>query len=759
MAKSPNRLSQFYHELKRRGVIKTIAMYAGGAYVLIELSNNVAVPLNLPDWTPKLVILIALIGFPIMVILSWIFDITPKGIDKTESIEEAGEKVETPQLGKRRLKASDVVIVVLIVLVGILAYPRIFGSGNLNAMTVPVTIVNEFGERETRRVFKEDYLARLALFPFSNESNDSLLDWMEWGIMDAVIEDQRQFSNMLIDWDDAIRLNEQIDFAREGKYPLFLTGTFHADGNIYEITTRLYQTSNGSPKIEHVFRGTDFFGLIDSICVQVRSDLGISEVILNATPDLPVSDLMTDNLEAYGNYIQGRYFSYFDNGPVLPLKRAIQLDSTFAKACFRFAYMCYIRQLSDESALRTISQAIRHRHRLSEFSDVETRILYYLIVGDTTKVVELSKNQYELRSRDFSLLNELYNTYLTLSLYDRAEGIALRMNELLPNFPPYQLDLVYSYLLSGKPDKSLEVLIALLKENPENVEALLRMGEACLHVKDLDAAEEAFKRAIILMPEQENHWSKLLDAISFARNHEINEKFLKPYVNNIRHEYTGMTSKIRIVHDQLSYKADNQSGVIFLYLLSDTVFVSAWKEGYFFDFVKGRWVFSRNGKAIRLMGEQWHGPVHYYQSFLIEDSLILHAKDLLAAGQITQALDTFREAYSQNPEHYYLANYIQHLEFILSPDYETVTSVFNSYFGYFDNLRFYKEDGRFYYTNYEGLTFELLPLSQDRFMTPSKYDLQIQIVKDQEIVNGLKLLNRDGREEYFQRINSEIRPN
>jgi len=103
MSKSPNILSQFYRELKRRGVIKTIAMYAGGAYVLIELSNNVAVPLNLPDWTPKLVILIALIGFPIMVILSWIFDITPEGINKTHSIEEADQQERTLPPGKRRL--------------------------------------------------------------------------------------------------------------------------------------------------------------------------------------------------------------------------------------------------------------------------------------------------------------------------------------------------------------------------------------------------------------------------------------------------------------------------------------------------------------------------------------------------------------------------------------------------------------------------------------------------------------------------------
>jgi tetratricopeptide (TPR) repeat protein len=754
MSKSPKILSQFYHELKRRGVIKTIAMYAGGAYVLIELSNNVAVPLNLPDWTPKLVILIALIGFPIIVILSWIFDITLVGINKTHSIEEADQQERNLPPVKRRLNVSDIIIVVLIVLVGILAYPRIFGSGNLNAMTVPVTVLNEYGERETRRVFKEDYLTKVALFPFNNESKDSMVDWMGWGILEAVLEDQHQFSNMLIASDDAVRLNEQIEFAKEGKFPYFLTGTFQADGNTYQIISRLYQTSNGSVRNEHIYIGTNLFVLIDSICMQVRSDLGISEVILNATPDLPISDLMTDNLEAYENYIQGRYYWHFENVPIYPLNRAIQIDSTFAKACYRYAYWCYNYQLGDENSIRKINQALRHRQRLSEFSDMETRILYYLIFGDKTKVVELTEYQYELRPRDLNLLSWLYSTYLRLNLYERAEEIALKMNELGSNHPPYQIELADCYLLSGKPDKSVEVLDEVLRENPENVEALLKIGEAYLHVKDLNAAEEAFKRAIYLMPEQETHWTKLLDIISFARNHEINEEFLKSYGNRIRNENRAFTNELSIIQNQLFLKGNNQRG-LFIYPVSDTVFVSAFKDGDTYNFLENKWFFSSSGKPIRVTGEQWDGPSHYLLPAWIEDFIILDAKDLLAAGRTKEALDKFREAYAQNPEHYYLANYIRHLECILGPDHDTLKSVFKTYVGYYGDLRFHTEDDRLFCIDYEGLIFELLPLTEDMFMVPDKYELQVQIVKEKGKVSGLKYIHRDGRVEYFQRTTTE----
>ena len=195
-----------------------------------------------------------------------------------------------------------------------------------------------------------------------------------------------------------------------------------------------------------------------------------------------------------------------------------------------------------------------------------------------------------------------------------------------------------------------------------------------------------------------------------------------------------------------------------MYPVSDTVFVHAFKNGDTYNFIEYKWFFSNSGKAIRVKGELWDGSKYYLLPLWIEDSFILDAKDLLAAGRTTEALAKFREAYAQNPEHYYLANYIRHLECILNPDYETLKSVFKSYVGYFGDLRFHTEDDRLFWTDYEGLIFELLPLSEDMFMVPSKYELQVQIVKENGLESGLKYIHRDGREEYFQRMNTETWP-
>lgn len=67
-------------------------MYAGTAFIILQLVDIIAQPLQLPAWTMTLVIVLLCIGFTITLLIAWIYDITPEGIMKTESIEEAKEE-------------------------------------------------------------------------------------------------------------------------------------------------------------------------------------------------------------------------------------------------------------------------------------------------------------------------------------------------------------------------------------------------------------------------------------------------------------------------------------------------------------------------------------------------------------------------------------------------------------------------------------------------------------------------------------------
>jgi hypothetical protein len=157
---SPNNLTKFWQELKRRKTSKVILAYAATAFILLQLADILTPALLLPAWTSRLVTLILIIGFPVAVIFSWIFDITPEGIKKTELIEESENKEPVRKPVKRRLRASNIIIAALIIVVGILAYPKIFNRNTLEKL-------RSSGERIS-----------VAVMPFQNMTNDTT--WNVW---------------------------------------------------------------------------------------------------------------------------------------------------------------------------------------------------------------------------------------------------------------------------------------------------------------------------------------------------------------------------------------------------------------------------------------------------------------------------------------------------------------------------------------------------------------------------------------------------
>jgi len=79
-------LSQFVHELRRRHVFRVAVVYGAVAFVLIQSADLVFPALDLPAWTYTFVVVLAIMGFPVAVVLAWAFDLTPDGVQRTEPL-------------------------------------------------------------------------------------------------------------------------------------------------------------------------------------------------------------------------------------------------------------------------------------------------------------------------------------------------------------------------------------------------------------------------------------------------------------------------------------------------------------------------------------------------------------------------------------------------------------------------------------------------------------------------------------------------
>jgi TolB-like protein len=303
MVTNSNKLYQFWQELKRRKVIKVIAMYAGAAYVLIELANNVVDPLHLPEWIPTFVILLLVIGFPITIILSWIFDITPEGMKKTESIEEVPEQEPPPLPIKKGLKTSDAIIAVLFVAVCILLYPKIFSQ-------------KDFSELRG-----EDGRISVAVMPFENLTGESSNDVWQNGISEYLINDLASSAELSVVstqvMQEILGMTNQVStasispaHAREtaGKLntTVYVSGNFIGYLSNTSILLNLISTENGelvwSSKVVGDL-GTHYQEVLGNLAEILMNYLEISALEDKVGFDL--SKAFTKSSEAYRQYING----------------------------------------------------------------------------------------------------------------------------------------------------------------------------------------------------------------------------------------------------------------------------------------------------------------------------------------------------------------------------------------------------------------------------------------------------------------------
>jgi TolB-like protein len=99
----------FFGELKRRNVYKVAVAYAVVAWLLVQIATQIFPFFEIPNWAVRLVVLLLILGFPVALILSWAFEVTPEGI-KRESDIDPGKPITT-RTGRRIVGLTAVLAV------------------------------------------------------------------------------------------------------------------------------------------------------------------------------------------------------------------------------------------------------------------------------------------------------------------------------------------------------------------------------------------------------------------------------------------------------------------------------------------------------------------------------------------------------------------------------------------------------------------------------------------------------------------------
>ena len=312
-----NNLGQFWQELKRRKVVRVITVYAAATFVILELVSIIADPLQLPDWTLALVIVLLCIGFIITVILSWVYDITPEGIEKTKPVKEIQES-EKPT-GSVAWKIATFISVIII-----LAFVVFYVTSTRKRSTVQI----EFGKS-------------IAVLPFVDMSPQKDQEYFCDGITEEIINSLTHLEGLKV-------IARTSTFAFKGKnedireigkkldVETLLEGSVRKDGNRLRITAQLVKVEDGTHLWSERYdrEMEDVFAIQDEISLAIVDNL---KVKLLGDEKTTIVNRQSENIEAYNLYLKGRFF--WHRRTEVDVKRsiyyfnqAIELDTTYALA-------------------------------------------------------------------------------------------------------------------------------------------------------------------------------------------------------------------------------------------------------------------------------------------------------------------------------------------------------------------------------------------------------------------------------------------
>ena len=342
-----------------------VTVYAGAAFVIIELINNITEPLRLPEWTPTLVIVLLAIGFPIVIIFSWIYDIHPEGgmVKTVPAYKVKTEDIPKSSNGWKIASYISFVVIVGLILLNIV--PRAKGA------------------QETADLEKS-----IAVLPFESLSVDPELQYQADGVMDAIllhlskIKDLRVMSRTSVEqYRDTKKTIPEI--CGEMGVSYVLEGSFQKSGNQIRLIVQLIQAGMEG----HIWANNydrewkDIFNVQSEVAEKVAREL---QAVITSEEMERIEKVPTTSLNADDFYKQGKaQFSLYEmdksNKGVLDkaeklYHRALEFDSTYALAYAGLAEIYSEKHLWEgfvsenvlDSQLILANKALRYDPHLSE---------------------------------------------------------------------------------------------------------------------------------------------------------------------------------------------------------------------------------------------------------------------------------------------------------------------------------------------------------------------------------------------------------
>jgi TolB-like protein/Tfp pilus assembly protein PilF len=505
-------------ELKRRNVFRVAAAYLALAWVIVQITGAIVPALNLPVALVPIVTWIGVIGFPCVLIFSWVFELTPEGLKRESEI--AREDSITHRTGKR---LDMITIGLLVVAIGFVVVDRLMprsvapppadsvGAGHARDSSIvdqdrghgPLPQQENQQPQQAATTIPEK---SVAVLPFVNNSEDKGNEYFADGVSEELL-------NLLARVPELHVAARTSSFAFKGKdveipeiahrlnVAHVLEGSVRKSGDKVRITAQLIHAADGY----HLWSQTwdrkldDIFAVQDEIAAAVVAQLKVT--LLGASPKVQETDP-----RAYALFLQARQLTLngtaegWDRAIVL-YRQALEIDPRYARAWVGLAGI-YINQSSQglralEEGLSLAREAVQKALELDPASGIAH--------AARARIAMLFDRDWAAAANDYGRAlaldpanTDVIGSAATLLQYLGQNDQAIAMQRYQVAHDPvdatahYNLGIVL--VSAGKYDEAIESLRTSLALAPDGQATGYNLGVALLLKGDANGALAAIER-------------------------------------------------------------------------------------------------------------------------------------------------------------------------------------------------------------------------------------------------------------------------
>lgn len=419
-----------------------------------------------------------------------------------------------------------------------------FNDGSVRAATEEISIATVDGKEETRVVPKVEFTKRFVIFPFEDQDGKVGEEWMSGAMAHLLVKDMEQFMmNYVIsplgmrriytsynaEFLEDLPFATQLKIAQDFYTDYFIDGHFSRQEDKILLKGEVYDSRTGKLFFEKEFTGPDIFDVVDRFSRAINEQLFPKDNLPSETiVDLPASNLITEDMDALKDYIEGVILFRSDiqqtEKAIGKLQQALKRDSRCAP-CYSVLSEMYFAASDEEKMKEASEKAVALAGMLPERQKLMINYFNYNANNELDKSNLLLENWIRLYPHDYTPYSLLMNYSLNRRNWSKAEEVGLLALE-----NGHRGSLLYSlatlYINKGEFEKAEQYIQQYYELYPHKSKDKSLLEKIYSGRGELNKAKELYENELVMDPGNVEMLTKLAELENKSGNFTAAKKYL-----------------------------------------------------------------------------------------------------------------------------------------------------------------------------------------------------------------------------------------